>query len=74
MKNEYLVSLSFDVVVDLHDFGGEEITEQDILNAFGAEERELSDPEVKYFIEHCLEPEDLFDNGSLQKATVMVKS
>ena len=70
MKTEFKVGLSFEVWIDLSDFNHEEITEQDILNAFGSAEETVSDAEVAYFIKHCLDPEDIFDSGNIQAGGV----
>lgn len=70
MKTEFKVGLSFEVCIDLSDFNGEEITQQDILNAFGATYRELSDAEVKHFIKEHLPPEYIFQHGNIQTGGV----
>lgn len=71
MKTEFTVSLSFEVCIDLEDFNNEEITEQDILNAFGSAEEEVSDYEAAYFIKNCLDAEDIYEAGSIQAAKVV---
>ena len=70
MKTEFKVGLSFEVWIDLADFDGKEITEQDILNAFGAEYRELSDAEVRQYVKEHLTPEDIFEHGNIQTGGV----
>jgi len=71
MKTEFTVSLSFEVAIDLSDFNGDEITEQDILNAFGSADEEVSDYEAAYFIKNCLDAEDIYEAGSVQAAKVV---
>lgn len=71
MKTEFTVSLSFEVYIDLEDFNGDEITEQDILNAFGSAEEEVSDRAVAYFIKNHLDAEDIYEAGSVQTAKVV---
>jgi len=70
MKTEFKVGLSFEVWIDLSDFDGREITEQDILNSFGALPRELSDSEVRHYIKENLTPEDIFEHGNIQTGGV----
>ena len=71
MKTEFTVSLSFEVCIDLADFNGDEITEQDILNAFGSVEETVSDYEAAYFIKNCLDAEDIYEAGNIQAANVV---
>lgn len=71
MKTEFTVSLSFEVSIDLKDFDGNEITEQDILNAFGSAEEEVSDRAVAYFIKNHLDAEDIYEAGTVQTAKVV---
>lgn len=71
MKTEFTVSLSFEVYIDLEDFNGDEITEQDILNAFGSAEEEVSDRAVAYFIKNHLDAEDIYEAGNVQTAKVV---
>lgn len=72
MKTEFTVSLSFEVSIDLEDFNNQTITEQDILNAFGSAEDDVSDYEVEYFIKNCLDAEDIFLAGNIQAAKVVL--
>lgn len=67
MNTQYQVSISFDVFIDLDDM---DITEQDILNAFGAEYRELSDAEVQTYIKEHLAAEDIYEYGNIQNSRV----
>ena len=69
MKTEFKVGLSFEVWIDLSDFDGREITEQDIQNAFGSLDP-VSDGGVKHFIKECLTPEDIFEHGNIQTGGV----
>ena len=71
MKTEFTVSLSFEVCIDLADFDGDEITEQDILNAFGSAEETVSDRAVEYFIKNHLDAEYIYEAGSVQAAKVV---
>lgn len=71
MKTEFMVSLSFQVYIDLEDFDGDEITQQDILNAFGSAEEEVSDRAVAYFIKEHLDAEDIYEAGNVQTAKVV---
>lgn len=71
MQTEFTVSLSFEVYIDLEDFNGDEITEQDILNAFGSAEEKVSDRAVAYFIKECLDAEDIYEAGNVQTAKVV---
>lgn len=71
MKTEFTVSLSFEVFIDLEDFDGDEITEQDILNAFGSAEETVSDRAVEYFIKNHLDAEYIYEAGSVQAAKVV---
>ena len=71
MRTEYNVTVSFEVLIDLDDFNGREITARDILDAFGAGEyRELSDDEVRHFIKENLDPEDIYRSGNVQTAQI----
>ena len=69
MKTEYTVSVSFEVFIDLDDFDGDQITEQDIQNAFGSLDP-VSSKGVQYFIENHLDPEDIFRAGNVQTAKI----
>jgi len=69
MKTEFKVGLSFEVWIDLSDFDGREITEQDIQNAFGSTDP-VSDAGVKHFIKRDLDPEDIFEHGNIQAGGV----
>jgi hypothetical protein len=69
MKTEFKVGLSFEVWIDLSDFDGREITEQDIQNAFGSLDP-VSDGGVKYYIKEHLTPEDIFEHGNVQTGRV----
>ena len=69
MQTEFTVSLSFEVFIDLNGFDGEEITEQDIQNAFASLDP-VSPKGVKYFVENYLDPEDIFRAGSVQTAKI----
>lgn len=71
MKKEYNVRLSFEVWIDLDDFDGEEITEQDICNAFGRAELEVSDRDVIAYIRDSLDPETIYSAGSVQDAKIV---
>jgi len=67
MQSAFTIRASFEVFIDLDDL---EITEQDILNAFGSEERELTEGEVKAFIHSHLDPEWIIENGNIQTALI----
>lgn len=69
MKTEFKVGLSFEVWIDLADFNGEEITEQDIKNAFGSVDP-VSDAGVKHYIKEHLFPEDIYRGGNIQAGGV----
>ena len=69
MKTEFKVGLSFKVWIDLSDFDGREITEQDIKNAFGSLDP-VSDGGVKHFIKEHLTPEEIYEAGSIQTGGV----
>ena len=69
MQNEWTVSVSFEVYIELDDFDGEEITEQDIKNAFGSLDP-VSDGGVKHYIKEHLIPEDIYRAGSVQNAKI----
>lgn len=71
MKTEFKVSLSFEVDIDLEDFDGDEITEQDILNAFGSTDEEVSDRAVAYFIKNHLDAEGIYEAGTVQTAKII---
>lgn len=71
MKTEYNVTVSFEVSIDLDDFDGEQITEQDICNAFGRAELEVSEGDVKTFIRETLDPQTIFESGNVQIANII---
>ena len=69
MQNEWKVSVSFEVYIELDGFDGEEITERDIQNAFGSVDP-VSTGGVKYFIKNHLDPEDIYRAGSVQLSKI----
>ena len=70
MKTEWSVSLSFEGSIDL-DMCWWEITEQKIRIELGLEEsKPLTDEDVKFYIRHYLDPENILENASIQKSMV----
>lgn len=70
MNTQFRVSLSFEVNLDLEELN-DGITEQDIRNEFGRDGCEpLVDEEVKSYIQHRLDPENILENASIQKSMV----
>lgn len=67
MQTAFTIKASFEVFIDLDDL---DITEQDILNAFGSEERELTEGDVRSFIVSHLDPEWILENGNIQTASI----
>ena len=67
MKTTFNVSVSFDVLIDLEDL---EIEASDILDAFGAEHRELTDAEVGVYVRDYLAAEDIYSGGNIQDARI----
>lgn len=67
MQTAFTIKASFEVFIDLDDH---DITEQDILNAFGSEERELTEGDVRSFIVSHLDPEWILENGNIQTASI----
>ena len=67
MQSAFTIKASFEVFIDLDDL---DITEQDILNAFGSEERELTEGDVRSFIVAHLDPEWIIENGNIQTAVI----
>ncbi len=71
MKTEYTVSVSFEVFIDLDDFDGDQITAQDICNAFGRAELEVSDGDVVRFIRETLDAQTIYESGNVQTAKII---
>ena len=67
MQSAFTIKTSFEVFIDLDDH---DITEQDILNAFGSEDRELAEGDVRSFIVSHLDPEWILENGNIQTAAI----
>ena len=67
MQSAFTIKTSFEVFIDLDDH---DITEQDILNAFGSEDRELAEGDVRSFIVSHLDPEWILENGNIQAAAI----
>lgn len=67
MQSAFTIKAYFEVFIDLEDHG---ITEQDILNAFGSADTEVSEGAVKTFIHQHLGPEWIIENGNIQTAGV----
>lgn len=68
MKTEFNVSVSFDIYIDLEQC---DITQEDILSAFGAEQRELSEREIHTYIREYMAAEDIYQNGNIQQAQII---
>ena len=68
MQSAFTIKVYFEFFIDLEDH---DITEQDILNAFGSDDTEVSEEAVKTFIRHHLDPEWLVENGNIQKEGVI---
>lgn len=71
METEFNVRLSLEVFIDLDDFDGQEITEQDIQNAFGSLDP-VSEKGVVSFIKDNLDPEDIIRAGNIQDAKIIL--
>lgn len=67
MQSAFTIKASFEVFIDLEDL---DITERDILDAFGSAEDSLSEGEVKAFIHSHLDPEWILENGNVQTALI----
>ena len=71
MKTQWSVSLSFDFVIDLEEFQ-DGITEQNIRDALGkTDKRPLLDWDFEYFIKNFLEPTEIYESGSIQRAKIV---
>lgn len=71
MKTQFSVSLSFDFDIDLEEFQ-DGITEQNIRDALGkTDKRPLLDWDFEYFIKNFLEPTEIYESGSIQRAKIV---